>query len=180
MIVSKDKVVSLTYELRLGDNEGEVVESLTKEEPLSFIYGGGGLLPKFEENINGLKIGDSFNFGLLSHEAYGAVNKDAIVDVPLQAFEIDGKIEEKLLQPGSKIPMQDSSGNKLVGVVKEVTNDRVRMDFNHPLAGSDLYFSGSITEIREASEEELKHGHLHTSCDCGSGGCNDCGDEGCC
>jgi FKBP-type peptidyl-prolyl cis-trans isomerase SlyD len=180
MIVSKDKVVSLTYELRLGSVEGEIVESLTKEDPLSFLFGSGGLLPKFEENINGLQVGDSFKFGLQSTEAYGDINNEAIVDVPIHAFEIDGKLEEKLLRIGNKIPMQDTSGNKLVGIVKEINTDLVRMDFNHPLAGSNLFFNGEITEIREATDEELKHGHIHSSCDCG-GSCSDsgCGDGSC-
>ncbi len=179
MIVSKDKVVSLTYELRRDSIEGEIVESLTKEEPLTFLFGGGGLLPKFEENINGMKVGDSFDFELRSADAYGEINKDAIVDVPIGAFEIDGKIEQKLLQIGNKIPMQDSSGNKLTGIIKEITTDRVRMDFNHPLAGNNLFFKGLITEIREASDEELQHGHIHSSCS--SDGCHDCcSNGGCC
>ncbi len=176
MNVSKEKVVSLTYELRLDSAEGEVIETLTAESPLTFLYGTGGLLPKFEENIDGLQIGDDFDFSLKSHEAYGEVRNDAIVNIPIAAFEIDGRIDENMLKTGNKIPMQDASGNKLTGIVQEVADDKVIMDFNHPLAGSDLFFKGRITEIREATEEELYHGHAHYPGSCE--GCSDCGGEG--
>lgn len=176
MIVAKDRVVSLTYELRLDQPDGEVIESLEANAPLTFLYGGGGLLPKFEENISGLKVGDNFDFNLKSNEAYGEVNLDAIVSIPISAFEIDGKIDNNMLTIGNKIPMQDASGNKLTGVVQEVTSDNVKMDFNHPLAGNDLFFKGEITEIREATDEELTHGHAHYPGSCE--GCSDCGGEG--
>ena len=180
MKVSKDKVVSLTYELRLNSENGEVIESLSADAPLTFLYGSGNLLPKFEENINGLSTGDKFDFDLQASEAYGEINQNAIVDVPVSAFEIDGKIDENLLKIGNKIPMQDTSGNKLTGVVKEVLDDNVTMDFNHPLAGNNLFFKGIITEIREATEEEMHHGHAHYPGSCE--GCSDCGGEGnhCC
>ncbi len=176
MKVTKDKVISLTYELRLNSNDGNVVESLTPEAPLTFLYGSGNLLPKFEENISELAVGEVFKFNLNASEAYGEVNHDAIVDVPISAFERDGKVDEQLLQPGTKIPMQDSDGNKLTGIVKEVNESNITMDFNHPLAGQHLYFNGEITEIREATEEELHHGHAHYAGSCE--GCDHCGEEG--
>ena len=176
MIISKDKVVSLTYELRLDGNEGEVVEVLNEDSPLTFLFGSGNLLPKFEQNINGLKVGDNFKFNLEASDAYGEVNENAIVNVPISAFEIDGKIDNDMLKIGTKIPMQDASGNKLTGVVKEINAETVKMDFNHPMAGNHLFFSGKVTDVRDATEEELHHGHAHYpgSCD----GCSDCGEEG--
>lgn len=185
MIIAKDKVISLTYELRLDQPDGEIVESLSADAPLTFLFGSGGLLPKFEENIDGLKIGDNFDFNLKSVEAYGTINNEAVVSIPVSAFEVDGKIDEKMLEIGNNIPMQDSSGNKLSGVVQEVTKESVKMDFNHPLAGNDLFFKGEVTEIREATQEELTHGHVHSGDSCGSGGCDHCGGEegeggGCC
>ena len=179
MLVNKEKVVSLTYELRLDTSDGEIIETLTSESPLTFLYGSGGLLPKFEENLAGLKVGDQFDFMLKSHEAYGDVKNEAIVDIPKAAFEINGKIDDSMLTIGNKIPMQDASGNKLTGSVLRVSDDTVTMDFNHPLAGNDLFFKGEITEIREATEEELHHGHAHYTGGCE--GCSDCGgeDEGC-
>jgi FKBP-type peptidyl-prolyl cis-trans isomerase SlyD len=176
MKVAKNKVVSLTYQLRVNDQQGDVIESLNTDAPLTFLYGSGSLLPKFEDNISGLAAGDKFDFNLPSQDAYGEINQDAIVDVPLAAFEIDGKIDNKMLAIGNQIPMQDSAGNKLNGTVKQVSNETVTMDFNHPLAGEHLFFTGEITEVREATEEELHHGHAHYegSCD----GCEHCGGEG--
>ena len=176
MIISKDKVVSLTYELRLDSSNGQVVETLNDDSPLTFLYGSGNLLPKFEQHINELKVGDKFSFDLVAEDAYGEINENAIVEVPVTAFEIDGKIDDKLLQLDNKIPMQDASGNKLTGIVKEINGETVKMDFNHPMAGNHLFFSGKVVEIREATEEELHHGHAHYPGSCE--GCEDCGDEG--
>jgi FKBP-type peptidyl-prolyl cis-trans isomerase SlyD len=178
MIVTNERIVSLIYELRLDQPDGKIVESLEADAPLTFLYGTGGLLPKFEENIHGLKVGDSFDFNLTSGEAYGEINHDAIISIPISAFEVDGKIAHNMLKIGNKIPMQDSSGHKLTGVIKEVTLNDVKMDFNHPLAGNNLFFKGQITDVREATEEELTHGHAHGSEECGScGSCGSCGDN---
>jgi FKBP-type peptidyl-prolyl cis-trans isomerase SlyD len=177
MVVANEKVVSLIYQLRLDSPEGEVIESLSNDNPLTFLYGTGNLLPKFEEYIDGLKIGDRFKFNLSANDAYGEVNEDAIVNVPIKAFEVNGTIDNNMLSIGNTIPMRDNAGNRLNGVVKEVTSDDVIMDFNHPLAGNSLFFEGEVTGVREATEEELSHGHIHSSCGCGSGGCEDgCGD----
>lgn len=174
MKVTKEKVVSLTYELRRDSAGGEVIESLSKEAPLTFLYGTGNLLPKFEQNIDGMQTGDQFDFNLTAKEAYGDINDQAVVNVPLSAFEVDGKVDKTMVKKGNSIPMQDSSGNKLTGIVTEISENSVKMDFNHPLAGNNLFFKGEITDIREATEEELKHGHLHSGSNCG--GCSDCGD----
>lgn len=186
MTITNEKVVSLVYELRLDSDQGEVVESISQDNPLTFLYGSGNLLPKFEENIDGLRVGDSFSFNLSSNDAYGEINEQAIVDVPIAAFEVNGSIDDSLLKIGNTIPMRDNAGNRLNGIVKEITNENVTMDFNHPLAGNHLYFSGEVTEIRDATQEELSHGHVG-GCGCGGGGCDDghhhgsggCGDGSC-
>jgi len=175
MIAEKDNVVSVVYELREGSREGEVVEALAPDHPLTFLFGSGGLLPKFEENLNGLSKGDSFEFLLNSEDAYGPVVENALVHVPLSIFEIDGKIDESLLKVGTTVPMMDAEGRRLNGKVLAVEGDAVKMDFNHPMAGRDLHFSGRVTDIRNATEEELAHGHVHGK---DSHGCGSCGDEG--
>jgi FKBP-type peptidyl-prolyl cis-trans isomerase SlyD len=179
MKVSKDKVISLTYELRVDGKAGEIIETVREDQPLSFIFGNGSLLPKFESNIDGMVVGDSFEFLLKSVDAYGDATEDALVDVPKQVFVIDGEIDEELLTVGNAIPMQDSQGNRLNGIVVELGDETVKMDFNHPLAGDDLYFKGSITGIREATEEELTHGHVHSGSSCNGCDCEkdhgDCG-----
>ncbi len=155
MEISQNKVVSLSYTLVV---DGDVIETVTAEKPMKFIFGTGYLLPKFEEYIAGKKAGDNFEFVLSAEEGYGEINSDAIVELPKNIFEIDGKIEEGLLTEGNTLPMMDSSGNRLNGTIDEVKEDTVIMNFNHPLAGEELHFSGSVVEIREATEDELRDG----------------------
>lgn len=187
MIAEKNNVVSIVYELRANSKEGDVVESLTNDNPLTFLYGTGGLLPKFEEKLNGLKPGDNFEFLLNSEDAYGPVVENAIVHVPQSVFEIDGRIDESLMKIGTMVPMMDAEGRRLNGKVVAIEGDAVKMDFNHPMAGTDLFFKGEVTDVRGATEEELNHGHVHADSGCGCGGhghgsCEDdnCGDKGSC
>jgi len=171
MIVEKNKVISLSYELKV---EGQTMENVGADAPLQFIFSTGNLLPRFEEYLDGLQIRDSFDFELKSEDAYGPVNKDAIVDVPMKAFEVDGKVDQELLKVGNHIPMLDQSGNRLNGLVVQIDSDLVTMDFNHPLAGNDLHFKGKVEEIREATSDELEHGHVHSP-----GSCDNCDDPDC-
>jgi len=176
MVVTKNKVVSLTYELRIDNNEGKVIETVDRNSPLTFIYGSGSLLPKFEDYLQGLKVGDAFDFNLTSKDAYGEFDESSIIQIPLQAFEINGTVDLELVKVGNKIPMQDGEGHRLTGLVKSIGTDSVTMDFNHPLAGNNLFFKGEIQEIRQATEEELTHGHAHYEGSCE--GCEHCGGEG--
>jgi FKBP-type peptidyl-prolyl cis-trans isomerase SlyD len=183
MIAEKNKVVSIVYELRSGSKEGEVVESLNEENPLTFLFGTGGLLPKFEENLSGLTSGDSFEFELGLEDAYGPVVENAIVHVPQSVFEVDGQIDESLMQIGNMVPMMDSEGRRLNGKVIAIEGDAVKMDFNHPMAGNDLYFKGQVTDVRSATDEELTHGHVHATgagaCGCGGSESGDCNSDNC-
>lgn len=175
MIAEKNKVIAVSYELKIAGND-KIVEKVNELQPLKFILGKGNLLPKFEDNLMGLKIGDTFDFVLNSEDAYGAINNEAIVDLPMNVFEVDGKVDNDMLAIGSMIPMSDHNGNRFNGKIVDVSSGNVKMDFNHPLAGENLHFKGEVVEVREASEEELTHGHLHESggCGCGSGcGCDD-------
>jgi FKBP-type peptidyl-prolyl cis-trans isomerase SlyD len=181
MVVSQKRVVSLTYELRVDGVNGNIIESVDMNSPLTFIFGSGSLLPKFEDNLAGLKVGDQFDFNLVSEDAYGNYDESAVIKVPLNAFQVDGKVDYELVRIGNKIPMQDSEGHRLTGVVKTVDADSVIMDFNHPLAGNHLFFRGEIMEIREATDEEMAHGHVHQPEGCSSESCDNCGcDNGSC
>lgn len=173
MEIKKDKVVSITYELRKDTEKGEVVEKVTEENPLTFIYGVGGMLPKFEENLDGMKAGDEFKFGLNSEDAYGPVVENAVVDVPIDVFKVDGQVDTNILQVGNMVPMMDNSGNRLNGLIKNIGDETVKMDFNHPMAGEDLFFAGTVKEVRDATEEELSHGHVHSKDGCADGNCGD-------
>ena len=161
MTISKNKVVSLTYELKLDDNKGQVIDKADKDQPLVFLYGAGNLLPKFESNIESLDVNDTFEFTLNSDDAYGQTNNEAVIDLPIDIFKVEGKIDEEMLQVGNVIPMQDNNGNPLEGLVVEIGDNEVKMDFNHPLAGKTLHFTGKVIDVRHASEEEISHGHVH-------------------
>ncbi|MCE4567006.1 FKBP-type peptidyl-prolyl cis-trans isomerase [Maribellus sp. CM-23] len=178
--IGKYKMVTLTYDLRIDDENGELVESATLENPLQFLYGAGMMLPKFETELVGLKTDDPFEIKLGSTDAYGEVNNDAIVELPKSVFLVNGEFDSELIQEGNTVPMMSSNGQRLNGLVLEVTDETVKMDFNHPLAGEDLFFTGKVVEVREASDEEvaqiLSGGG---SCGCGSGDGGGCGSGGC-
>ncbi len=161
MNISQNKVVSLTYELKLDNNMGETVDMAEASAPLMFIYGTGSMLPKFESHLENLKVNDTFEFTLDPADAYGDTINEAIVDLPLEIFKIDGKIDEEMLVVGNFVPMQDNEGHPLEGKILEVKDDSVKMDFNHPLAGKTLHFTGQIIDMRDATQDEISHGHVH-------------------
>ncbi|MCF6341994.1 MAG: FKBP-type peptidyl-prolyl cis-trans isomerase [Bacteroidales bacterium] len=161
MKVSKDKVVTLTYSLRLNDGNGELVQEVTNERPFVHLFGAGNLLPAFENNLDGLEPGDDFGFFLPSDEAYGNQSDEAIIELEKSIFEAEGKIDEEMVAVGKMLVMQDQNGNPLEGVILAIKDKTVIMDFNHPLAGENLYFSGNIIDVRDASKEEQEHGHVH-------------------
>ena len=178
MEISRNKYVTLSYILRLQGFDGEIVEETPENQPLEFIFGTGRMLQMFEEKLDGLKAGDDFNFMLKADEAYGQVNEEAKVDIPRNIFEVDGKMDEELIKVGNMVPMQDAQGNRLNGIVLDVTGETVKMDFNHPLAGDDLYFSGAVKEVREATDSEMMAA-VGGAGGCSSCGCGDGGDAGC-
>lgn len=164
MKVEPRTVVSLTYELSVNDNESsepEMVEKVESDQPLVFLYGTGNMLEQFEKNLEGLKTGDTFSFSLKPEEGYGDLDEEAVVRLPLQIFEVDGKLDTEMVKEGNTLPMMDQDGNHMQGRVLEVADDSVLMDFNHPLAGMNMHFSGKVIHIREATLEELTHKHVH-------------------
>jgi FKBP-type peptidyl-prolyl cis-trans isomerase SlyD len=172
MKIDANKVVALSYTLKV---DGDVMETVTAEQPMEFIFGTGYLLPKFEENVLGKSQGDDFEFILTSKEGYGDENPDAIVELPKDLFMVNGKIEEGLLTVGNVLPMQDSDGNRLQGTIDDIKEDVVVMNFNHPLAGADLYFKGSVISVREATPLELANGlHGEKISSCSSESCSGC------
>lgn len=176
MKVEQKKVVALSYELTV---EGALADKATAEKPLEYIHGTGMLLPRFEEEVAGKEVGESFEFTLSPEEGYGVYSSDYIFELPKSAFEMDGQVREDLLVVGRIIPMLSDDGSVVQGTVKEVKPDSVLMDFNHPMAGKTLHFTGSVVSVRDASEEELQHGLAH-KCHChngeGEGDCH-CGDD---
>ncbi|MDD3195403.1 MAG: FKBP-type peptidyl-prolyl cis-trans isomerase [Paludibacter sp.] len=184
MKITANKSVSAEYELFVdGEKEGELelMEKATAQQPLSFVYGVGMMLPKFEEQLFGLAAGDKFDFTIPVGDAYGEYEDENVIDLDRSIFEVDGKLDDKVIFAGNVVPLMDSEGNRLNAQVVEVTDAVVKVDLNHPLAGENLHFKGSVLEVRETTEEEmnaLMGGG--GGCGCGSGGCgSEGGDCGC-
>jgi len=182
MRIDTNKYITLAYDLNVGeDNELELMEQATPEQPLEFIFGTNSMLEAFEENINGLTKGDKFSFTLTPEQAYGDYDEDKIIEIPKNIFEVDGKIDENVLFEGNTVPMMDSSGNRLMGSVISIEDEVVAMDFNHPLAGELMHFSGSVLDVRESTAEEIAALFTSGGCGCGSScGCGDGEDDGEC
>jgi len=161
MTVGDNKVVSMTYTLREGNPEGPMIQQVTENRPFVYLFGMGGLLPAFKSNLEGLRAGDSFGFMLEKDDAYGQASEENIIRLDKKVFEIDGKIDETMVRVGQIVPMEDEDGYPLSGKILSIGEDSVVVDFNHPLAGLDLYFEGKILDVRAASPEELSHGHAH-------------------
>lgn len=182
MKIAQNTVVEFVYELEV---DGQVVDHTVKERPLDYIHGTGSLLPKLEEHIEGMVAGDKFDVTLSPADGYGEVDPQRVIDLPKAAFEVNGEIREDLLVPGNTIPMMNSMGGVIPGVVVEVTEDSVKMDLNHRMAGKTLHFSGEIVSVREATEKELTEGlhgeYVHTcgGCHGHEGGCGGCGGGSC-
>lgn len=161
MTIQEKLVVSLNY--KLSDHKtGEKIEETSTENPMVFLYGVGAIIPEFEENIYGKKVGDSFEFVIKSENAYGKADENQVAMIPLDVFhDPEGNFNPDHFPVGSLVPMSDNEGNNLRGRVVEVTPELIKMDFNHPLAGTDLHFIGEVLAIREASQDEIDHGHVH-------------------
>lgn len=158
MHISPNTVVSLSYTLTL--DSGEIADQADEKRPFVFIHGVGQTLELFDKNLEGLKMGDHFNFSINADDAYGIPMPERIISLPLSIF--DGPdVPADLLTVGNVIPMQDQDGNPLTGTVLEVDAEKVLMDFNHPMAGQNLHFTGNIIGVRAATPEELDHGHVH-------------------
>ena len=190
MKAEKNKVVSLTYELIV---EGALADKADDTRPLEYIHGTGMLLPKFESEVEGKEPGEEFAFTLTPEEGYGVFDETRLIDLPKEAFMMDGKVRDDLLVIGKMIPMVSDTGQVVNGIVYEVRDDVVTMDFNHPMAGKTLNFTGKVVGVRDATEKELEKGHpCHHHHKDGEGCCHkgegDChgkehhhGDgEGCC
>lgn len=163
MKISQNKVVAVTYELAIKeqDEEFEVIEIVEDDEPMVFIYGMSGLPEGFENQLEGLEAGSSFEFSVSAEEGYGEFDPDALVDLPIDIFKIDGEIDKEMLEVGNFLPMTDDQGNQLRGKVEAVNDFFVKMNFNHPLADKEMFFKGKVLSVREATASELDHGHVH-------------------
>ena len=157
MKVEQNHVVALSYELTV---EGQVADRASKDAPLEYIHGFGMLLPRFEEEVEGKQPGDTYAFTLSPEEGYGVPDPQLRFDIPKSSFEIDGKVREDLLVVGRTIPMLNGAGQVCHAQIIEIKPEAVTVDFNHPMAGKTLHFTGEIVSVRPATEKELTEG-LH-------------------
>ena len=185
MKVEKNKVTAVSYQLEV---EGKIADRSAPDAPLEYIHGSGMLLPKFEAALEGKEPGDGFDFVLSPEDGYGVYDPSYKIDLPKTAFAIDGQVREDLLTVGRTIPMLNQAGQVVQGTVAAVTETAVTMDFNHPMAGKTLHFTGRVESVRDATDKELDEG-LHGEflppeeheCCHGKGGCkkDGCQDGGC-
>ncbi|MBC7615627.1 MAG: peptidylprolyl isomerase [Pedobacter sp.] len=159
MNINSNTVVSITYELHTTTPEGQqvFVEKANEEQPLVFLFGVGMMLPKFEEHLLGLKVGDEYSFELSPADGYGEIDATAHVDLPLDMFKEAGELPNV----GDVIPLTDNNGNQFRAGVTGVSETEISVDLNHPMAGKNLIFVGTILTVREATADELNHGHAH-------------------
>ncbi len=158
MTIDKNHVVALNYILHTIEEDGRkvLVEKTTQDNPLTFLYGVGMMIPKFEESIKGLTTGDKTSFTIEPVEGYGERDPEAVAELPVNMFE-----GHDLPPVGAILPLSDNQGNNFQAVVLEVTPETVLADLNHPMAGKTLVFDVEVLNTRPATEEELAHGHAH-------------------
>ncbi|AFK05300.1 peptidylprolyl isomerase (FKBP-type peptidyl-prolyl cis-trans isomerase) [Emticicia oligotrophica DSM 17448] len=163
MKIESNKVVKIIYELEIGEeNDKELLEIVQDDEPMVFIHGLSGLPEKFEEKLIGLQAEDEFEFSIDAEDGYGEPDPEAIIDFPIDNFKIEnGQVPEGMLEIGNIIPFSNEDGGRMNGRIIEIGEDFVVLDFNHPLAGQKMHFKGKILEVRNASQSELDHGHVH-------------------
>lgn len=151
MMVEKDKVVSIHY--IATDESGAVVDSNTDFEPLEYLHGYGNILENLEKELTGLMVLQEKKVLLSPEQAYGDFNPELVIEVSRQQFPQGGEA----IEMGNVV--QSSDGQQLF--VTDIDGDKIILDGNHPLAGRTLHFSVTIKNIREATGEELAHGHVH-------------------
>lgn len=154
MKVGKGSVVSVDYELHLGD--GKVVDASEPGEPMAYIHGEGQIVPGLEQALEGLSVGDAKQVVVSPEDGYGDHDARGVQEVPKSAFPAD-------MQPaiGMELLAQGPDGEAVPFVIREVKPESIVIDLNHPLAGKTLHFAVTVREVRAATEEELEHGHVH-------------------
>lgn len=172
--IEPGKYVELGYDLYQIDAKGEkLVHQTDEEDPERFVFGvTRGMILPLEKAVDGLTVGDTFDVTVKAADAFGPHDPEQVATLEREIFEVDGKFDTEVIKPGAVLPMMTADGFRINGVVAEVTDKSVRMDFNHPLAGKDVRFKGRILAVRDATAEELKP---QTGCGCGCQG-GDCGD----
>lgn len=176
----QNKFLAVTYKLYTGNGGEEMlIEEATQERPFVFLSGFGVALDAFEQQILATPENDSFDFVIKKADAYGETDHERIVKLPKETFIVNGKFDSEHVKKGEQIPLQNEEGQRFWGRVDEITDEEVTINLNHPLAGMDLHFVGTVIENRDARENEIRQMIDMLSGADGCGGCGGCGEGGC-
>ena len=181
-MIENEKVVSAIYEMFVDGENGkeELMERATAEHPLVYCHGEGMMLPKFEEALAGKDKGDKFDFRIACADAYGEHDDAGVMELDKRMFyNGDGEFDSERVYAGAVVPMNTVDGQIVNAQIVEITEDKVTIDLNHPLAGENLHFVGEIIDVRDATAAELdaiRHPHKCGGC---HGGCSNCGEGEC-
>mgnify|MGYP003384054355 CR=1 FL=1 len=154
MKVTKDKVVEIHYTLTLDD--GQVGDSTEGEAPLPYLHGAGNIIPGLEAALDGRDTGEKFSVTLTPEQGYGLYDEALVEMLPLSELPEGAEVAE-----GDEIFSVDEEGVELAGIIERLEGDNMVVNYNHPLAGRTLTFNVEVVEIRDATPEELEHGHAH-------------------
>ena len=154
MKIQNDKVVSIDYTLK--DDSGEVLDTSQDREPLAFIFGSGNIIPGLENALEGKEKGEELSVTVEPKEGYGEYDESLMFEVGKEQFQDSSQIQE-----GMQVQAQNSNGQVQIFTIKDIGDEKVTLDANHPLAGQTLHFDVAVSEVREPTDEELDHGHVH-------------------
>ena len=172
-----NKYIAVAYKLYTNENGTEnMIEEAPADKPFQFISGMGLALDDFEKAVADIEKGKDFDFTLTKEQAYGEHEDERVLSLDKEMFCIDGKLDEEHIFVDAIIPLQNENGQRFIGKVLEIGDDKVKVDLNHPLAGKDLHFKGSIIESREATNEEIQNLINQMNGGCG-GNCGSCGGD---
>ncbi|MCQ2114208.1 MAG: FKBP-type peptidyl-prolyl cis-trans isomerase [Bacteroidaceae bacterium] len=176
-----NRYIAVEYNLYTEDENGKHLRERTREnQPFTFISGMGYTLEAFEKHIIDVPQGEEFDFTLTADEAYGQIDEKRILELDHNIFSINGHFDHDHIYKGADVPMQNEDGMKLFGHVVDITEEKVIMDFNHPLAGEIIEYKGKVLENRDATTEEIDKfiaflsGSDEDGCSCGH-----CHHDGC-
>ncbi len=165
MQIAKDRVVTLDYQLYTGE---ELVDSSEENGPLVFLQGHAQVVPGLESQIDGLSVGDQRTVEVTAEQGFGEYDDEATEKISREDFPSDITPEPGMELYMSHDPEQDDETNgepdeddEILVCIREVTDEHVVIDFNHPLAGKALRFEVTVVDVREATDMELEHGHAH-------------------
>ena len=174
----KNRHLTLSYSLYIDDESGRhLVEKTTQNEPFEFISGFGIALDAFEQQVVALEPGAQFQFTIPKDQAYGDYHDEQVLQLERDMFNVDGHFDHERVHTDAVIPLQDEEGTRFWGRVTAVDKDKVTVDLNHPLAGEDLHFEGSVIANREATDDEIRQLMKQLTGGCGCGGSCGCGGD---